>query len=119
MKHVSKTSLAQTRRLAHAVLDAPAKTVASFASILKALSGGKHRVVIEVPWYADGDTHLLILDRIVGDRIHFYNTAASLERRQHFLERRTEADGTESTRLDDLRRLFESADHEALILPLR
>ncbi|MNX71932.1 hypothetical protein D3C86_1032610 [compost metagenome] len=119
MKRTSLGTLAQTQRLAMAVLNAPARAVSGFGDVLKALKNGKHRVVIEVPWYADGGTHQLILSRIAGDRIHFYNTARASGRLKQTLARRKEADGTESARIDDLRQLFESARCGALLLPRR
>lgn len=119
MKRPAKEGLAQTRRLALAVLKATPKRATSFAAVEKALSDGKHRVVVEVPWYADSGTHQLILTRIEGDRIHFYNPAPSIGSFKQTLARRKEPDGTESAKLDDLRQLFDSVKGEALILPHR
>ncbi|MBO9539864.1 hypothetical protein J7643_04630 [bacterium] len=119
MKRTAQGTLAQTQRLAMAVLKAPIKPATRFSDVLKALKDGKHRVVIEVPWYTDGCTHQLILSRIAGDRIHFLNTAKSSGRLKQTLPRRKEADGTESARIDDLRQLFESARCGALLLPRR
>lgn len=116
----SKTSLQLAQRLLKSALRLDPSPVPRFEEVLQALDDQKH-VLIELPWYSNGQRHLLSLRRREGDRLYFKHTGPKGDAPvgsiiKQGIRRRIEADGTESVSLDDLRRLFESKMCTALRL---
>ncbi len=119
MKAMSR--LSATQQLLEAVMGLSPRRTHQFDQILHTLSQAGRDVIVEVPWPHQGNRHLLRLKCLTGDRIYFSNPARPINRSPGAiltdgLIRRVEAEGLESARLADLRRLFESGEGEALLL---
>lgn len=114
--------LGQTAGLLSAVLGAAGEETRSVQAVFKALGQPGKQVILELPWYADGGTHQLVLRAREGDRVTFYNPlghqggpGAELT---DGLRRRVEPDGSESAALTDIEALFRAGKARALIASL-
>lgn len=110
----------QSRILSEAILEAKPQRLEHLDAVLQALDQPGRVVVVEVPWYPDGGTHLLRLKRVKGDRLFFLSAPrdpryAPGTKLGQGLPRRLEVDGTESATLHDFGRLFMSGKGEALV----
>ena len=114
--------LGQTAMLLNAVLGTTGEETRSVQAVFKALGEPGKQVVLELPWYADGGTHQLILRAREGDRVTFYNPlktgAGPGSELTDGLKRRIEADGSESAALADIEALFRTGKARALIASL-
>lgn len=120
MSPTRPSPMTQTRILSEAILEGKPQRLTRLDAVLQALARPGRVVVVEVPWYPDGGTHLLRLQRLRGDRLFFLSPPrdprfAPRAKPGRGLPRRLEADGTESARLDDFRRLFVTGKGEALV----
>ena len=114
------SQLDETAMLLAAVLGSTSEETSSFQAVFKALDQPGKRVVLELPWYADGGTHQLILKERQGNRVAFYNALGHAgkgpgDMLTDGLKRRVEPDGTESAELSDLEALFRAGKARALI----
>lgn len=111
--------LRQTADLLSAVLGSTSEETRSVQAVFKALGQPGKQVVLELPWYADGGTHQLVLRAREGDRVTFYNplghAAGPGVELTDGLRRRIEPDGTESATLADIEALFRAGSARALI----
>lgn len=112
--------LAQTAMLLGAVMGATSEETRSVQAVFKALGQPGKQVVLELPWYADGGTHQLVLKARAGDRVTFYNALGHKggpgdELADGGLKRRIEPDGSESAALTDVEALFRGGKAKALI----
>ena len=114
--------LGQTAGLLAAVLGATGEETRSVQAVFKALGQPGKQVVLELPWYADGGTHQLVLRAREGDRVTFYNplghSAGPGAELTDGLRRRVEPDGSESAALSDIEALFRAGKARALIASL-
>ncbi len=111
--------LGQTAGLLSAVLGTTSEETRSVQAVFKALGQPGKQVVLELPWYADGGTHQLVLRAREGDRVTFYNplghNAGPGAELTDGLRRRVEPDGSESAALTDIEALFRAGTARALI----
>lgn len=114
--------LDQTQRLLFALMNQKAEQTDRFADVQRTLEAGQSDVIVELPWYPDGGTHQLVLTRIAGDRVVFFNPlghkgqAPGTTLSDGGLIRRVERDGTESAPLSALEDLFAQGKARALLL---
>lgn len=111
--------LGQTAGLLSAVLGSTSEETRSVQAVFKALGQPGKQVVLELPWYADGGTHQLVLRAREGDRVTFYNplghSGGPGAELTDGLRRRVEPDGSESATLADIEALFRAGTARALI----
>lgn len=108
---MAKRQIKKTQTLMGAVLGSPRRGTRDFSRVLEALRAGKGDVVVEVPWVS-GHYQQLILRRLEGDRVYFYNPFKG-DLSTPF-ERRAEEEG-ESALLADLEAHFTRGKGEALL----
>jgi len=106
--------------LLNAVMGASSEETRSVQAVFKALGEKNKQVVLELPWYADGGTHQLVLKARAGDRVTFYNALGHKggpgdELTDGGLKRRIEPDGSESAALADIEGVFRAGQARALI----
>jgi hypothetical protein len=109
--------------LLNAVLGATSEETRSVLAVFKALGDENKQVVLELPWYADGGTHQLVLKARTGNRVTFYNAIGHKggpgdELTDGGLKRRIEPDGSESAALADIEGVFRAGQARALIATL-
>lgn len=114
-----KRQLKKTQQLGQMALGLKGKPTKRFADALAAV-GTATEVVVEIPWYPDGGYHQIMLQKRVGDRVYFINTAGDRNATpgtdlEGTLARRVEEEGLESALISDLQTLFESGKGTALI----
>ena len=114
--------LGQTASLLAAVMGATGEETRSVQAVFKALGQPGKQVILELPWYADGGTHQLVLRAREGDRVTFYNPLGHKggpgTELADGLRRRVEPDGSESATLADIEALFRAGKARALIANL-
>ncbi len=69
---MSKRQIKRTQILAGAVLGSARRGTRDFGKVVAALRAGKTNVIVEVPWAA-GKYQQLVLRRLEGDRVYFFN----------------------------------------------
>jgi hypothetical protein len=108
---MAKRQIKKTQTLMGAVMGSSRRGTRDFSRVLEALRAGRGDVVVEVPWVS-GHYQQLILRRLEGDRVYFYNPFKG-DLSKPF-ERRAEAEG-ESALLADLEAHFTRGKGEALL----
>lgn len=108
---MAKRQIKRTQILMGAVLGSRRRGTRDFARVVEALRAGKGEVVIEIPW-GSGRYQQLILRRIEGERVYFFNPFKG-DLSKPF-ERRAEEEG-ESALLADLEAHFTRGKGEALL----
>jgi hypothetical protein len=112
--------LDSTQALLKAVMGKKTQRVNQFEQVVAAFQKGQTDIVVELPWYPDGGTHQIILQRIQNSRAFFINplghgklpVGAELTDGQ---PRRVEAGGLESMPVASLERLFKEGKTQAAI----
>ncbi|HEY9766805.1 MAG TPA: hypothetical protein V6C82_10580 [Chroococcales cyanobacterium] len=63
----------QTKKLYEAVLGKKSEKSEDWGAVKKAFERGVSDVVVELPWYPDGGSHQIVLQKIANNRVFFIN----------------------------------------------
>lgn len=119
------SELDRTGKLLEALMGDRAGRTESFAEVQAVLAAGRTDVVVELPWYPDGGTHLIVLTHLEGDRIRCFNPLGHAGRSAGEIlsdgpfRRRVEKDGSQSFLAADLEERFAAGEAAALLFKRR
>ncbi|MGE5706845.1 MAG: hypothetical protein ACM3YO_00795 [Bacteroidota bacterium] len=109
-----------TQKLFGAVLGKKSETVQEWKPLKEAFKRGVEDIVVELPWYPDGGTHQIILQKLENGRVYFINPLGhgNLPAGTELADaqpRRIEEAGLESMPATQLEKLFNEGKCSAMI----